>query len=194
MSGPFRSPGGVIIPPPRHPRFVDVDFAAPLGRRVRLVTLLSVVIPAGIVLFALGLALTRPSPPVPLAILLLAPLIIVGMVVAVGWFSHVCGYRLTRDELVVLGRRRARRFALAGLMNAEAEPAALAWSVKVFGNDGVGAITGRFWNRRLGLYRAFVSDRRCAVVLRWPGQCLVVSPDRTEEFVREVRARAGLQN
>jgi len=194
MSDLFRSPGGIVITTRSAPTFVDVDFAAPLGRRVRLVTLMIGVIVTGFVFVDLGLAMSRAKPPAPLGILLLAPLVIVGVSLPVAWFSQICGYRLTGSELVVLRRNRQTRFAFAELSGVTADPEAMAWSVKIFGNDGLGAITGRFRNRRLGFYQALVTDRPRAVVLRWPGRCLVVSPDRPEEFVREVRARAGLRD
>ena len=44
-------------------------------------------------------------------------------------------------------------------------------------------------SRKLGKFRAYVSDPDCAVVLRWPDRCLVVSPAQPSEFTDAVRAR-----
>jgi hypothetical protein len=48
------------------------------------------------------------------------------------------------------------------------------------------SFSGLYWNRNLGHYRAFVTDLNHTVVLRFVTRTLVVSPDRPEEFVREL--------
>jgi hypothetical protein len=65
-------------------------------------------------------------------------------------------------------------------------------SLRVAGNGGVFAWVGWFRNKRLGTYRAFVTDARRCVVLRLPKRPVVVSPDRPEEFVRAVESAVGL--
>jgi hypothetical protein len=60
------------------------------------------------------------------------------------------------------------------------------------GNDGLGAISGRFRSKRLGWFRAYVTDGERAVVLRWPDRCVVISPDQPSWFIETVRKRAGL--
>ena len=62
------------------------------------------------------------------------------------------------------------------------------------GNDGLGAIAGRFRSRELGTFTAYVSNKDNAVVLRWPDRVLVVSPERDYEFAKVVRAHAGLKD
>ena len=48
--------------------------------------------------------------------------------------------------------------------------------------------TGWYYNKRLGSYRAFVTDPRRAVVLRYANRRVVLSPDAPEDFVRELGA------
>jgi len=60
------------------------------------------------------------------------------------------------------------------------------------GNNGLGAIVGRFRSKRLGASRVFLTDAEHAVVMRWPDRCLVISPDQHSYFVEAVRKRAGL--
>ena len=191
MSHPFRPSDRVILTGRAPvPHLTPVDFAAPTGRRVRLVTTISGVIFGILLLVGLAIVLADPDAPVrrlfPGLVLVVVPLV---GVTAAG-FSQILGYRLTADELWVFRRHRHNRFALAKLTEAAVDPEAMAWSLKIFGNDGLGAITGRFRNRHLGVYQALVTDRQRAVVLRWPGRCLVVSPDRPEEFAREIQIRA----
>ena len=59
-------------------------------------------------------------------------------------------------------------------------------SLRLFGNGGIFSITGLFRNRALGNYRAFVTDLKRTVVLRFPERIIVVSPECPEKFVAEI--------
>lgn len=169
------------------------EFGAPVGRRVRFIGFLCYGLIGLFVVFDVVLALTIKAPPRQLWAMALAPLIGLAVIFPVAIFSQVRSYRVTADELVVVRRNRQNRFPLAGLQSVEADRAAMERSSKIFGNDGLGAITGRFRNSKLGAYEALATDGDRAVVLRWPDRCLVVSPERPEDFVAELRARAGLR-
>ena len=66
----------------------------------------------------------------------------------------------------------------------------MARSIRVFGNGGLFAVTGIYRNRKLGTYRAYVTDRKLSVVLRTrAGKSIVVSPERPEAFLATLRAR-----
>jgi hypothetical protein len=178
--------------PPPSAKSGPVEFAAPVGRRVRVIsTLVLAIIPLAMII-NVTLWVWQRLPTAAFWPMLLAPLVGLLVLVPVALWSQVLGYRLTADELVIRRRWRDNRIALDGLQGVAVDPGAMAWSMKLLGNDGLGAITGRFRNRRLGTYRAFVTDRDRAVVLRWPDRCLVVSPDRSDEFAAELRRRAGL--
>ena len=168
-------------------------FAAPVGARVRLVSLVTFILLAAAVVVCTGLWAWLRLPDRDFWPMLLAPLSGLVVVVPVYWHQRVLGYRLTAEAVEIDRPGRVDRLDLAGLQQVEADPQAMAWSLKLFGNDGLGAITGRFRNRRLGPYRAFVTDRARAVVLRWPDRCVVVSPDRPAEFAAALRRRAGLK-
>jgi hypothetical protein len=192
VSNPFSSRRGIMLPPPAPAKLEPVEYAAPVGRPVRLVNGLCLAVVGCLVVVAVAIivgqggALRQAWPPI------LGAVFAAALMLPIMLYSRVHGYRLTQDELLVLRRNRQNRFALDGLRSVDVDPKAMAWSIKVFGNDGLGAVTGRFRNRKLGAYRAFVTDRAHAVVLRWPDRCIVVSPDRPEEFAVEVRRRAGL--
>jgi len=168
----------------------DASFApAPAGFRVRLAILLSavIVVLAGVVLTVMVLR----DPHTPRAVVACAG---VGPVVmaAVLWAARIRRYRLAGDELLVELRFRAVRFPLAGLVSAVADREAMRHAWKVYGNDGLGAYSGRFRSRRLGPFRVYLTDAERAVVLRWPDRCLVISPDQPSYFLDAVRKRAGL--
>jgi hypothetical protein len=191
MSNPFRPTGGFILPPPPKPRG-PADFGAPVGGRVRFTTRLVFAIVGLMAVVQVVIAWLARMPRHDAWVLALAPVIAAAIIVPVAMLSQVRGYRVTPEALIVLRRNRENRFPLAGLRSVEADPLAMQWSFKLWGNDGLGAVTGKFRNKKLGTYEALVTDRGRAVVLRWPDRCLVVSPDRPEEFVAAVRTRAGL--
>jgi hypothetical protein len=171
------------------PRYLsDLDFApAPSGGRVRLMTWLSMAVLVVIDLVILAALLReRHPPPWPVwPLILSAPAIVV-----VIWYGAlVRRYRLCGDEIIVERAWLTARFPLAGLVAVESDREALRGARKIIGNDGLGAYAGRFRSKKLGKFRAYVSDPESAVVLRWPDRCLVVSPAQPGEFADAVRAR-----
>ncbi|HTZ22269.1 MAG TPA: PH domain-containing protein [Opitutaceae bacterium] len=166
----------------------DGDFApAPLGGRVRLITWLTaasvVVVDATV---AVVLLQERHPPPWPVwPAMFIAP-VLVG---AIWYGALIRRYRLGNDEIVIERAWLTMRLPLAGLTAVESDREALQGAMKIMGNDGLGAWAGRFRSKKLGKFRAYVSDPDCAVVLRWPDRCLVLSPAEPGEFTEAVRAR-----
>lgn len=78
------------------------------------------------------------------------------------------------------------RLPLSGLQSAEVRPDVMRGSLRLFGNGGMLSITGLYRNRALGNYRAFVTDLKRTVVLRFPKRTVVVSPENPEQFVAEI--------
>jgi hypothetical protein len=172
--------------------FETLNFAAPIGTRVRVVTAL-----VGVILVALGLIPfflrsvgARATDP----LAWLGPAIALPVVVAALLLAVVRGYRLVGEELHVVRLGRVNRYSLAGLAQIETNRSAMAHAWKKWGNDGLGAVTGRFRSKQLGTFEALLTDAEHAVVLRWPERTLVVSPDREAFFVESVRARAKLRD
>ena len=86
------------------------------------------------------------------------------------------------------------RFPLAGLVGATVDREAMRGAWKLYGNDGLGAVSGRYRSKRLGPFRAYLTDVEHAVVLRWSAGCVVISPQQHSYFVEAVRKRAGLSS
>jgi PH (Pleckstrin Homology) domain-containing protein len=97
------------------------------------------------------------------------------------------GYTVTPDAILIHRLFWATRLPLVGLQSARFEPRVMRWSIRC-GNGGFYSITGFYWNKFLGLYRAFVTDLRQTVVLRYTRRTVVVSPSSPEEFVHEIVA------
>jgi hypothetical protein len=112
----------------------------------------------------------------------LVALVVVG--IAALW--TVRGYSVTPDRILVHRLLWATRLPRAGLTSATYAPDAMARSIRLFGNGGLFGVVGWFSNRQLGRYRAWVTDPRHTVVLRWADRTVVVSPSPPELFVESL--------
>jgi hypothetical protein len=108
---------------------------------------------------------------------------LVALVMGCALFS-IRGYTITRDALLIHRVFWTTRLPLAGLQTAQFEPNAMRASLRTFGNGGFFSFTGYYRNTLLGSYRAFVTDLRHTVVLRYADRTIVISPSRPEEFVK----------
>lgn len=163
---------------------------AAAGTRVRLYTLLFPVI-ALVAAIAVHL-LVHGRDPVARWFPLVVPAILAPFYLLYWHGARVRRYRLTAEELRVERAFHTGRFPLAGLVSVVPDREALRGARRIVGNDGLGAVAGRFRSKRLGPFRAYVSDGDHAVVLRWLDRCLVISPQQHSLFVEIVRKRAGL--
>lgn len=154
-----------------------IRFGAPVCRSVRTVTAFALVILALPPLVAL---FTPARPPLPVLVILIAlPLLILA-----GTFAgRVRGYTLTEKEIVVQRGFGETRLPLAGLRSVGGDAEAMSGSVRVFGNGGLFAITGRYWNRKLRWYRAYATDPSRAVVLRYADRTIVITPHDPQQFI-----------
>jgi len=150
-------------------------YRAPWGRSVKLVTLVASVLLVGFPLTAMALGYSS-------GIVLVIVIIPFSIWVFTLPFM-ILGYELTPEELRIgrLGWKSV--FPLRSLRSAEHKSNAMARSLRIFGNGGLFSVCGRFRNRELGHYRAFVTDPKNAVVLRFGEQTIVISPEGPKEFV-----------
>ncbi len=111
----------------------------------------------------------------------------VGVVVVCILFV-IRGYTVVPGALEIRRLLWTTRIPLEGLKELRSEPGAMRGSLRVCGNAGLFSFTGWFWNKPLGIYRAFVTDTHRTVVLRLAKRTLVVSPADPEAFVRDVEA------
>jgi hypothetical protein len=98
----------------------------------------------------------------------------------------VRGYSITNNALLIDRLFWTTRIALTELRSVRFDPTATQRSIRTFGNGGFFSFTGYFRNKELGSYRAFMTDRRRAVVLRFPSSVIVISPDGPEDFVNVI--------
>jgi hypothetical protein len=97
------------------------------------------------------------------------------------------GYTVTPDAILVHRLFWATELSRGGLTSAQFAPNAMRRSIRTFGNGGFFSFSGFHWNKPLGTYRAFVTDLRKTVVLRYRShRPIVLSPEAPETFVRDV--------
>lgn len=84
---------------------------------------------------------------------------------------------------------KALCWSSAGLISAEAMPEAMSGSLRTCGNGGAFSFTGWYWSRRLGAFRAYVTDLNRTVVLRFGKRTVIVSPGAPEDFAKELNRR-----
>jgi len=151
-------------------------YKAPWSRSLLVITSLATVLCLGITLYMAGFlhGWLRCEGLLPLAIILVSALF------------TIRGYTVTPDAILVHRLFWTTRLPLAQLESAQVQPEAMRGSVRTFGNGGLFSFTGCFRNKSLGAYRAFVTDPRQTVVLRFPKQTVVVSPAAPQEFVESI--------
>lgn len=96
----------------------------------------------------------------------------------------VRGYELEPNVLLIRRLLWSTRIPLDDLTGAWADQTAMKGSLRLFGNGGLFVFAGLFTNRKLGRYRAFATEPRNAVVLRFAKRTVVVTPDRPLDFLQ----------
>ena len=105
----------------------------------------------------------------------------------------VRGYSIANNTLLVHRPFWKTHVPLRELRSVKFDPTATHRSIRTFGNGGFFSFTGYFRNKELGSYRAFMTDRRRTVVLRFPSSVIVISPDRPENFVNTISHYARVE-
>ena len=93
-------------------------------------------------------------------------------------------YELTGDELTVRFRLGQKVFpAVTGCSTLSARPP---MGLRLWGNGGLFAATGIFWNKAHGVFRAYVTSARYQdyVLVATRTQKILISPENPAEFVR----------
>ena len=158
-----------------------IEFRAPWSKGLSVITATTVAVLALVMLAALF----APMRPPPLAAILLIglPPLLAGAAFA----GRVRGYVLTEEAITVRRGFWNTRLPLAGLRSVTGDVDAMRGSIRVLANGGVFSFTGRYWNRKLGWYRAFATDPSRAIVLRYPRLTVVITPHDPQHFIMRAR-------
>lgn len=155
----------------------ETTFNAPWGKTLRWVSALSSLAILGVSVTVFYLDKSSQGR----AAIFLLPLILLGAALFV-----IRDYTLAPGELRICRLLWITRVPLTGLQSAEFVPNAMSRSLRLCGNGGLFSFTGWYRNRALGTYRAFVTDLKPTVVLRFSGRTVVISPANPERFVSEI--------
>ena len=108
------------------------------------------------------------------------------LVLLVSALFVVRGYQIAGDGLRIQRLLWPTYREWFGLQAAWQDPMAMKGSLRLWGNGGLYAVTGFYRNRALGTYRAFVTDPKRAVVLRFADRVVVLSPEDPQAFLRQL--------
>jgi hypothetical protein len=99
-------------------------------------------------------------------------------------------YEITNDNLTVRFRLGQKVFpAVTGCATLSAGPPR---GLRLWGNGGLFAATGIFWNKAYGVFRAYLTSARFQdyVLVATRTQKILISPENPAEFVRDWTASA----
>ena len=162
-------------------------FSAPWSRSLRVLTTAAVALLLALMLIGL-LVGPRQSWVWRLAMVGVPLVVLVGSLLFM-----VRGYVLTESQIEVQRLGWSTVLPFAGLAAVSGEPQGLQGSLRLFGNGGLFGISGWFWNRRIGRFRAYATDPERAVLLRYrDGRKVLVTPHDVQHFIVRVRNLAGL--
>jgi len=124
-------------------------------------------------------------------------LLIVPLIFAAALFFAPCKFTIT-DSQVIVGRLGANvAVPLAGISDVKRVPKnELGFVVRVWGVGGFCGTYGLCYSRRIGLFRAYMTNRTTLVLITLrSGKKVLLSPERPEEFLNAVvEARNRLSN
>lgn len=105
----------------------------------------------------------------------------------IAYATMVTGYTLSPGELGIRRPFWTTTIRLDTLRAVAIDPSVCKGSIRLFGNAGLFAFTGLYWNKRLGRYRLFATNFRYAVVLKLADRTIVISPASVQAFVDTIR-------
>jgi len=153
-------------------------FRAPWGKTLKWVSVLGPCL-------LIGVGIWFSTLPGPRAPIYFSQVLFAGLILGPALFT-IRGYTVTPEAILVYRLFWDTRLPREGLVSATVEPQAFKKTLRTCGNGGMYSFTGWYWNKRLGHFRAYVTDLNRTVVLRWEKRTAVISPDDPEGFVREV--------
>ena len=122
---------------------------------------------------------------VKLLILVLIPL----EVLAAALFT-VRSYTITETELLIQRLFWKTRIPLHGLKSAQIDTDAFKKCIRTCGNCGLFSVTGFYYSKSVGAFRAFATGMKNPVVLRFEKRTVVITPSDPEAFVADIRKQA----
>jgi hypothetical protein len=102
------------------------------------------------------------------------------------------GYAITQNTLLIKRLFWNTKLDLACLLSIEVDPEAMSGSKRIIGNGGLFCITGSYWNKKNGSYRAFATNPKLSVILKFINQTIIVTPGKPEDFAAKLNESKSL--
>jgi hypothetical protein len=161
----------------------ETCYRAPWCLAVKVITGLSLLLLLGISLYAAVFFSKAAAPWLRLSVAFLPVAILLATLPFL-----VRGFVLAPGELRVKRFGWQNRFALVDVTSIEVNPEALRGSIRLWGSGGLFGFFGWFRNQKLGMYRAYGTDPKLAVIIRLGRRTIVVTPENPEKFVTELES------
>jgi hypothetical protein len=158
-----------------------LEFRAPWSRSLKTSTVAFTLALSAFSVVGVVVGLRRPSQWQ--LILTAAPPI--GIVVA-SLFT-IRGYVLTETCLEVKRLLWRTRLPLDSMQSIDGSPEAMRRAFAIAGNQGLFSYSGLFWSRTAGAFRALATDPSRAVLVRYPGKKIVITPHDPQQLIVRVR-------
>ena len=152
------------------------SFAAPWSAELKVISLLATVALLGGI--ALEFALSEHVGALGAVVASLLATVLVGAAL-----FTVRGYELTPHDLRIKRLLWSTVVPLDGLVAVATDPTLVVDSIRLFGNGGLYSFSGLFRNRKLGRYRAFITDLDRTVVLDLGSRRVAISPREPTDFI-----------
>jgi hypothetical protein len=159
----------------------ETHYHAPWCLAVKIITALSLIL----LLAVAGYGALFFSPSAPPALRLTVTVLPLVIIFATLPFM-VRGFVLAPGELRVERLGWQNRYALTEVVWVKIDPEALRGSIRLWGSGGLFGFFGIFRNRQLGVYRAYGTDPKRAVIVKLNQRTIVVTPEHPERFVAEL--------
>jgi len=144
-----------------------------------------VVITSLVILMTLGcLVATCFFPRFPAVIRFLYAVILSALLVGCYLRSPVA-YEITPDDKLIVQFRLGSR-AFGGVKKVAPVAKPVSFTIRLWGNGGLFALTGIYWNRTYGRFRAYVTNlKKLVLVELMDGKKIVISPENIEEWTQQ---------
>ena len=109
------------------------------------------------------------------------------LILIIAFFFMIRGYVITQNTLLIKRLFWYTKLDLTCLISVEADPEAMTGSKRTFGNGGFFSITGMYWNKKNGSYRAFATNPKFSIILKFINRTVIVTPDKPEEFAAKLK-------
>jgi hypothetical protein len=167
----------------------DITFSAPWSLTLKLVTVLTAILLIGIGLFGIFLG---PYIKTLWILWFLSMVVQPFSIIVIASFFMIRGYTITKNTLLIKRLFWNTKLDLAILLSVETDPQNIRKSIRTCANGGFFCFAGTFWNKEIGSFRAFATDPKLSVILRFANRTIVVTPDRPEEFAAKLKELMNL--